>query len=80
MDANEKENSIFEQIEGLEHVDPEALEDFKRAMTEEVIPEIVRVVEERRKRAAETRQRKIKAVTERLSNLATFEIAHTRLG
>lgn len=60
MDPNEKENSIFEQIEGLENVDPEALEDFKRAMTEEVIPEIVRVVEERRMLAAETRQRKLK--------------------
>jgi hypothetical protein len=35
--------------------DATALEDFKRAMTEEVIPEIVRVVEERRMLAAESR-------------------------
>ena len=46
---------MFEAIEGLTQVDPNALADFQRAMTEEVIPEIVKVVEERRMSAAESR-------------------------
>ena len=58
MDKNETD--VFEVIEGLTAVDPKALEDFKRAMTDEVIPEIVRVVEERRMLAAESRQWQLK--------------------
>lgn len=41
-------------------VDLKALDDFKRAMTEEVIPEIVRVVEERRLGAAQSRHWQLK--------------------
>jgi hypothetical protein len=55
-----KETGLFAQIEGLTTVDPAALEDFKRAMTDRVIPEIVRVVEERRLLAAESRRRQLK--------------------
>jgi len=51
-----KENDVSEIIKGLTPVDPKDLEDFKRAMTDEVIPEILRVVEERRVLAAESRQ------------------------
>jgi|GEM_PF-1573782 len=56
---DKKESGVFDQIEGLTPVDPEALADFKREMTEEVIPEIVRVVEERRMLAAESRHRQL---------------------
>ena len=38
---------IFDEIEGLQPVDPAVLEPFLRAMREEVIPEIVRTMEER---------------------------------
>lgn len=55
-----KENDVSEVIQGLTPVDPKALEDFKREMTEEVIPEILRVVEERRVNAAESRQWQLK--------------------
>lgn len=55
-----KETGVFAQIEGLTPVDPAALEDYKRAMTEKVIPEIVRVVEQRRVLAAESRRRHLK--------------------
>ncbi|MHB1142893.1 MAG: hypothetical protein ACYC1T_14200 [Sulfuricaulis sp.] len=55
-----KEKNIFDLIEGLEAVDPEALADFKRVMTDEVIPEIVEVVEERRLAAAESRHWQLK--------------------
>jgi hypothetical protein len=55
-----KENDVSEVIEGLRPVDPKALEDFKREMTDEVIPEILRVVEERRVLAAESRQWQLK--------------------
>lgn len=61
LDAEEKkEAGVFDFIEGLMPVDATALADFKREMTEEVIPEIVRIVEERRMRAAESRQWQLK--------------------
>lgn len=55
-----KEKSVFDDVEGLTPIDPNAFADFKRAMTEEVIPEIVRVVEERRLAAAESRHWQLK--------------------
>ncbi|MGD0486395.1 MAG: hypothetical protein ABSB94_04320 [Syntrophorhabdales bacterium] len=57
---DKKETDVFEIIEGLGSVDPEALEDFERTMTDEVIPEIVRTVEKRRMCAAESRQLQLK--------------------
>jgi len=59
MDPND-ERGVLERIEGLTEVDPSALEEFKRAMTQEIIPEIVRVVEERRMLAAESRHWQLK--------------------
>lgn len=56
----DKEDNFFNLIEGLRPVDPETLAEFKREMTDEVIPEIVRVVEERRMLAAESRNRQLK--------------------
>ena len=58
-DAN-KETGVFAQIDGLTPVDPAALEPFKKAMTESVIPEIVKVVEQRRVLAADSRRRHLK--------------------
>ncbi|HXJ10982.1 MAG TPA: hypothetical protein VNH19_01815 [Candidatus Limnocylindrales bacterium] len=55
-----KENSVLELVEGVTPVDPNALADFVREMREEVIPEIVRVVEERRMLAAESRHWQLK--------------------
>jgi hypothetical protein len=55
-----RETGVFALIEGLTPVDPAELEDFKRAMTDEVIPEIVRVVEERRLQAAVSRHWQLK--------------------
>ena len=40
-------------------VDPAALEEFKKAMEQDVIPEIIKVVEERRLLAAESRERQL---------------------
>jgi len=60
---DKKENNVSEVIKGLTPVDPKALEDFKREMTEEVIPEIVRVVEERRVQAAESRHWQLKSLS-----------------
>lgn len=59
-DPESNESGIFAQIEGLTQVDPAALEEFQRAMTEEVIPEIVQAVEERRMLAAESRHWQLK--------------------
>ncbi len=47
-------------IRGLTPADRKAIKDFKREMTDKVIPEILRLVEERRALAAESRQRQLK--------------------
>lgn len=61
MDSNDsKETTAVGPIEGLTPIEAIALADFKRAMTDEVIPEIVRVVEERRMQAAESRHWQLK--------------------
>lgn len=59
MDENEK--SVFDLIDGLQPVNPNALAEFARVMTDDVIPEIVRVVDERRLRAAESRLWQLKS-------------------
>ena len=61
MNQSEKPpKSVFELVEGLTPVDEEVTEEFRRAMTDEVIPEIEKVVEERRLLAAHTRQKQLK--------------------
>jgi hypothetical protein len=57
---DDKEKGVFDIIEGLQPVDEAALAEFSRAMHEEVIPEIVKVVEERRLAAAESRHWQLK--------------------
>lgn len=47
--------SALDSIEGLTEVDPALLEEFERKMTDEVIPEIVAVLEERQILAAKHR-------------------------
>jgi hypothetical protein len=47
--------NVFDLIEGLTPVDPSAVAAFLQAMTTEVIPEIVEVVDERRMLAVEIR-------------------------
>ena len=58
----DKETDFFSQIEGLTTVEPGALDDFKREMTDEVIPKMVQIVEERRTLAAESRHRKLEVL------------------
>ena len=58
--ATNKETGVFTQIDGLKPVDPAALEQFKEEMTTTVIPEIVKVVEQRRVLAADSRRRHLK--------------------
>lgn len=60
IDPDKPGKSIFEVVEGLTPVDPELLKDFQQAMKEDVIPEIVKVIEERRLLAAESRQKQLK--------------------
>jgi len=55
-----EDKKVFDLIEGLTAVDPKALADFKQEMTQEVIPDIVKVVEERRLLAAESRHWQLK--------------------
>ena len=57
--TDEKQDA-FELVQHLTEVDPQQLAAFKRTMTEEVIPEIVKVVEKRRLKAAESRQWQLK--------------------
>jgi hypothetical protein len=60
MDEKKETKGVFDLIDGLTPVDPSALEDFKQAMTRDVIPEIVKIVEERRLKAAESRHWQLK--------------------
>jgi hypothetical protein len=60
MEEKKEAKGVFELIDGLKTVDPRALDDFKQAMTEEVIPEIVKVVDQRRLSAAESRHWQLK--------------------
>lgn len=46
-------------IEGMKPVDPKLLEPFEHAMEHEVIPEVVKVLEERAIAAEESRRRMI---------------------
>jgi hypothetical protein len=55
-----EDKGVFDLVEGFTSVDPAALADFKQEMTQEVIPEIVKVVEERRVLAAESRHWQLK--------------------
>ena len=55
-----EDKKVFDLIEGLTPIDPKALADFKQEMTQEVIPEIVKAVEERRLLAAESRHWQLK--------------------
>jgi hypothetical protein len=60
MDEEKSQSDVLKAIEGLTRVDPDALAEFRRAMNEEVIPKIIKVVEERRVLAAETRKWQLK--------------------
>jgi hypothetical protein len=51
----DEEKSALATIEGLTPVSVEQLEDFRKAMEEQVIPEIEEIVERRRLLAAESR-------------------------
>ena len=52
-------NMVFDIVEGLSPVDPQALEPFRKAM-DEAIPDIAREEDERRALAAESRRRQLK--------------------
>ena len=56
----DEKRDVFEFVQGSTEVDPQELAEFKRTMTEEVIPEIVKVVEKRRLKAADSRQWQLK--------------------
>jgi hypothetical protein len=59
MDEKEAK-SVFELIDGLKPVDPQKLEAFEKAMTDHVIPEIEKIIDERRLKAAESRHWQLK--------------------
>ena len=54
------EKGVLDRIQGVVRVDPGVLAPFQEAMKDDVIPEIVKVVEERRVLAAESRLRQLK--------------------
>ncbi len=60
MSKKDKDNGVSDLMEGLNPVDPKALEDYKREMANNVIPKIVDATEKRRKLAAASRQKHLK--------------------
>ena len=59
-DAHDKTSERPEVLQGLAPVDAKLLQEFLKEMDENVIPDIVKVVEERRLQAAESRQWQLK--------------------
>lgn len=59
MDEKEAKG-VFELIDGLKSVDPQKLKDFETTMRDEVIPQIVDIIEERKLKAAESRNWQLK--------------------
>ena len=57
-----QKDQLLKGVEGLEKVDPEKLDSFRKEMSEKVVPEIKRVVEERRILASTSRHRRIEAL------------------
>jgi hypothetical protein len=60
MDKNDNDD-VFKLVEGLKPVDPKKLVEFERTMKDEVVPDIVKAVEQRRLFAAESRVRQRKS-------------------
>ena len=60
MDEKRYDGNVFDLIDGLAPVDPKAFEDFRQEMASEVIPQIVKIVEERRLLAAKSRSWQLK--------------------
>jgi hypothetical protein len=52
--------SVFEVVSDLEPVDPAAVQEFLQAMNEDVIPKVVKVMDDRRLEAAIARQLQLK--------------------
>jgi hypothetical protein len=59
MDEKKEANNVL-NIDGLKPVEPNALDQFQAKMTQETIPEIVKIVEKRRLKAAESRHWQLK--------------------
>lgn len=57
-------SGVFKLVDGLKPVDPKALAEFEKEMTDQGIPEIIKDVEKRRMLAAESRQRRLEMPTE----------------
>ena len=53
-------DALLKDIEGLEPVDSEKVEEFKRAMTDDIIPRMEKAVEERRLAAAASQGKPLK--------------------
>ena len=58
--SDKGDKGVLDLVAGITRIDPLALAPFQQAMNDEVIPEIVKVVEERRVLAAESRLRQLK--------------------
>lgn len=57
-----QKDSILDKLEGTSPLDSKVMEGFKKEMDEDVIPQIVKVVEERQMLAHESRHRRIEVL------------------
>lgn len=51
---------VLDAVDGLKPVKPEVIKEFSKVMTEEVIPDIVKTVDDRRLAAAHVRLKQLK--------------------
>jgi len=60
QEKDEGLKGVFDLVNGFTSVDPDELADFEQAMSNDVIPEIVKMVEKRRMLAAKSRHWQLK--------------------
>jgi len=61
MKTKKSHQRLLNAVDGLKPVKPEVIKDFDTAMTEKVIPEIVKAIDDRRLAAAQTRLKQLKS-------------------
>jgi len=54
-------NGVFDLVRGLTEVDASAFDEFRKAMAQDVIPNVIKIVDQRRLLAATSRNRQLKS-------------------
>jgi hypothetical protein len=61
MTDRREQNGVFDLVGGLTVVDAAAFDEFRQAMAQDVIPNVIKIVDQRRLLAATSRTRQLKS-------------------